>query len=51
VPLLDHVVVAERGWVSLREEGELQGLPWGEGTNRRNRATGSVQAAPRARRC
>jgi DNA repair protein RadC len=31
VPLLDHVVVAERGWVSLRGEGELTGLPWGEG--------------------
>jgi len=30
VPLLDHVVVAERGWVSLRGEGEMQGLPWGE---------------------
>jgi DNA repair protein RadC len=35
VPLLDHVVVAERGWVSLRGEGELQGLPWGEGPARR----------------
>lgn len=34
VPLLDHVVVADRGWVSLRSEGELQGLPWGEGTGR-----------------
>lgn len=30
VPLLDHVVVAERGWVSLREQGELEALPWGE---------------------
>jgi DNA repair protein RadC len=30
VPLLDHVVVAERGWVSLREQGELETLPWGE---------------------
>ena len=30
VPLLDHVVVAERGWVSLREQGELAALPWGE---------------------
>jgi DNA repair protein RadC len=30
VPLLDHVVVAERGWVSLREHGELGALPWGE---------------------
>jgi DNA repair protein RadC len=35
VPLLDHVVVAERGWVSLRGEGALQGLPWGEGPARR----------------
>jgi DNA repair protein RadC len=35
VPLLDHVVVAERGWVSLRGEGELQGLPWGESHARR----------------
>jgi DNA repair protein RadC len=35
VPLLDHVVVAERGWVSLRGEGELQGLPWGESPARR----------------
>jgi len=31
VPLLDHVVVAERGWVSLRGEGEMAGLAWGEG--------------------
>ena len=31
VPLLDHVVVAERGWVSLREQGELETLPWGDG--------------------
>lgn len=35
VPLLDHVVVAERGWVSLRREGELCGLPWGEHPERR----------------
>lgn len=34
VPLLDHVVVAERGWVSLREQGELETLPWGEGPAR-----------------
>jgi DNA repair protein RadC len=34
VPLLDHVVVAERGWVSLREQGELETLPWGEGPTR-----------------
>lgn len=34
VPLLDHVVVAERGWVSLRGEGELSGLPWGESGSR-----------------
>jgi len=25
IPVLDHVVVAERGYVSLREEGEIQG--------------------------
>lgn len=35
VPLLDHVVVAERGWVSLRGEAELRGLPWGESPVRR----------------
>jgi DNA repair protein RadC len=34
VPLLDHVVVAERGWVSLREQGDLSALPWGEGPAR-----------------
>ena len=51
VPLLDHVVVAERGWVSLRGESELQGLPWGEGTSRTRGETGAVQAATRARRC
>jgi DNA repair protein RadC len=34
VPLLDHVVVAERGWVSLREQGELEALPWGESHSR-----------------
>jgi DNA repair protein RadC len=34
VPLLDHVVVAERGWVSLREQGELEALPWGQGPAR-----------------
>jgi DNA repair protein RadC len=34
VPLLDHVVVAERGWVSLREQDELETLPWGEGPAR-----------------
>ena len=51
VPLLDHVVVAERGWVSLRSESELQGLPWGENTTRRSGTTDPVQAASRARRC
>jgi DNA repair protein RadC len=35
VPLLDHLVVAERGWVSLRGEGQLESLPWGEGPSRR----------------
>jgi len=35
VPVLDHVVVAERGWVSLRAEGELEALPWGESPERR----------------
>ena len=34
VPLLDHVVVAERGWVSLREHGELGALPWGDAPTR-----------------
>ena len=51
VPLLDHVVVAERGWVSLRSESELEGLPWGEGTSRGSAAAGRVQAEPRGRRC
>ena len=30
VPLLDHVVVAERGWTSLRAHAALGSLPWGE---------------------
>ena len=47
VPLLDHVVVAERGWMSLRAEAELRSLPWGEGAT----PSQSIQAAPRDRRC
>jgi len=39
VPLLDHVVVAERGWVSLRAEDGLEALPWGEGPARRSGAS------------
>ena len=35
VPVLDHVVVAERGFVSLRADGTLEALPWGEGPERR----------------
>lgn len=51
VPLLDHVVVAERGWVSLRSESEMQGLPWGEGTSHGAGSTTRGQAGPRVRRC
>jgi DNA repair protein RadC len=34
VPLLDHVVVAERGWTSLRAHAALGSLPWGERPDR-----------------